>query len=70
MTLEHLFDHLTEPSTVRGISWTIGCGMSLIWISAGDLKGALEVLSLCGLVSGLVGAVSRDRKPCEQQDGE
>lgn len=62
MTSDKLFDHLTEPSTVRGISWTIGCVMSLIWIAAGDLRGALEVLSICGLVAGVVGAATRDNR--------
>jgi hypothetical protein len=67
MTSDKLFEHLTEPSTVRGISWTIGCVMSLVWISAGDYKGALEVLSICGLVAGVVGATTRDRK-CEDAE--
>jgi uncharacterized oligopeptide transporter (OPT) family protein len=67
VNIDTLVEHLTEPSTVRGISWTIGCVMSLIWISHDDMKGALEVLSICGLVSGLVGAVSRERKGCDAE---
>lgn len=68
MTLDHLVNHLTDPSTVRGIIWTIGATLALFWIHAEDYKGALEVLTQSAVAAGLVGALTRDQKaPCKDQ---
>ena len=63
MTTDHLIEHLTEPSTIRGAVWTLGAIVALTLIARGETKGALEVLTQTALAVGAVGVLTRDRKP-------
>lgn len=72
MTLDHLVDHLTDPSTIRGMIWTLGAIVALTLIARGETKGALEVLTQTALAVGAVGVLTRERKAkcnCPDTDG-
>jgi hypothetical protein len=60
MTLDHLVEHLTDPSTVRGMIWTLGAIVALSMIGRGETKAALEVLTQTALAVGAVGIMTRD----------
>jgi hypothetical protein len=64
MNVDHLIEHLTEPSTIRGIIWTAGASLALLWIHKGDYEGALQVITQTGLAVGAVGMLTRE-KPCD-----
>lgn len=68
MRLEHLIEHLTAPSTVRGICWTLGSIVALWLLAKGDTQGAVEVLGQAALAVGAVGVLTRDQKPCDCDD--
>jgi hypothetical protein len=63
MTVDHLVEHLTEPSTIRGLIWTLGAIVALTMIARNEPKGALEVLTQTALAVGAVGVLTRERKP-------
>lgn len=70
MTRDHLLDHLTEPSTVRGIAMNVGCLTALILASLGYEDAATQSLATAGLVAGLNGALTSDRKRHDQQEAQ
>jgi predicted anti-sigma-YlaC factor YlaD len=65
MTVDHLIDHVTDPSTIRGMIWTLGAVVALSMIGRGDPKGALEVLTQTALAVGAVGVLTRDHPRSE-----
>ena len=67
MIMNHpdLMDHLTAPSTIRGIIWAFGALVALYMIHKGDSKGATEVIAQAGLAVGAVGMFTRE--PCSRR---
>ena len=61
MTFDHLIDHLTSPSTIRGLCWLAGSGVAAYLISKEHYKEALEVLTISATVVGGIGIFTVDR---------
>lgn len=59
--LDNLLNHLTEPSTVRGVIWTIGSFISLILLAKGELEHSMKALGITGLVAGSGGWLTSDK---------
>lgn len=63
MSIDHLVNHLTAPSTIRGVIWTLGSVVAFWLLAKDDTKGAVEVLGQAALAVGAVGVFTKDRGP-------
>ena len=60
MTFDHFVDHITSPSTIRGLCWLAGSGVAAYLIFKEQYKEALEVLTISATVVGGIGVFTRD----------
>jgi hypothetical protein len=61
MTVDHLIDHLTEPSTMRGIAWTLGSLGALWCFWGGQWEAGAQIFATTGVVAGGLGVLTSDR---------
>jgi hypothetical protein len=62
MNVDHLLDHLTENSTVRGIVWTLG-SVSALWAFWHDQwETGAQIFATAGMVAGGLGMLTSDHK--------
>ena len=54
-------ERLTEPSTLRGLAWMLGCFVALVLLALDEKDGALQVIAATGLVAGSGGVFTADR---------
>ena len=59
---DHLLDHLTENSTVRGIVWTIGSVSALYCFANAQWETGAQIFATAGMVAGGLGVLTSDRK--------
>ena len=62
MNVDHLLDHLTENSTIRGIVWTLGSLAALYCFAAGQWETGAQIFATAGMVAGGLGMMTSDRK--------
>ena len=74
MNCDHILDHLTEPSTIRGLAVLVGSIVALVLLARGETAEALQALAIGGVVAGVNGALTsdrmlqREREPAEDDD--
>lgn len=59
-TVRYWAERLTEPSTLRGVAWMLGCFVALIMLAVGEKDGAVQVIAATGLVAGSGGVFTSD----------
>lgn len=61
MTLDHLLDHLTENSTIRGMVWTLGSIAALWAFWAAQWETGAQIFATTGVVAGSLGVLTSDK---------
>lgn len=62
---------LTEPSSLRGLVWVVGCLTALVMLWRGEHEAGMRALATTGMVAGTIGLATRDTPPpsTERDDG-
>lgn len=53
----------SEPSTLRGLVWVMGCLVALVLLWKGEHEAGMRALATTGMVAGTIGVVARDTPP-------